>query len=133
MFLFCFTHIITRNHLTPVACRIRESKNVGYAIQRCLSGTLRDDEEISNFISQTKGTKLKFGSRLDNGMSRQERIASKILNEDVTFEVETRQEETYRGIVLWLTISNWRSHAGGSSFNSSIQSFRPIFSASTII
>lgn len=34
---------------------------------------------------------------------------------DVTFEVETRQVETYREIVLRLTIRNWRSHAGGSS------------------
>lgn len=36
-------------------------------------------------------------------------------HEDVTFEVETRQVETYREIVLRLTINNWRSHVGGSS------------------
>lgn len=79
-----FGSTVTRNHLTPVACRIRGSKNIGYAIQRCLSGTLRNNEEISNFILETEATKLESGSKLDNGMSRREQIASKILRGEVS-------------------------------------------------
>jgi ribosomal protein S28E/S33 len=79
-----FGSTVTRNHLTPVACKIQGRKNVGYTIQRCLSGTLRNNEEISSFISETEATKLESGSRLDNGMSRKEQIASKILRGEVS-------------------------------------------------
>lgn len=78
-----FGMTVNRQHLTPVAVRINGYRNVQFAVQKCLDGTLRDDKEISDFISQINGTVIKKGSTVKNGKSRIESICSKISDGEV--------------------------------------------------
>lgn len=79
-----FASTVTRDHLEPIACRISGSENIGIALQKCLNGCMRNNNELSSFVSLTQATEIKRGSTKDNGMSRMESIASKILEGNIS-------------------------------------------------
>lgn len=75
-----FGSTISRENLTPVAVRINGSQNIAKALHMCIEGSVRNDEEISDLISEADGKKLE----LDKDRNRMDYIASRILSDKIS-------------------------------------------------
>lgn len=53
-----FGSTVNRDHISPVAIRIKKSKNIAKAVQRCMDGSITSDQDIENLVSDVQGTIL---------------------------------------------------------------------------